>query len=146
MKCIKDVWKWIQKHVINRFVFIGCMGLFIAYQVLKQYYDQFHKNGRSELVADWGVFGDYLAGTLGSIFGFLSFIGVLWAIHLTYEERKDQEIEGKKNDIFKVIEVTHRECISILQISRNSSAFDCYDSPKRLVAVLSGMGVVLPPV
>ena len=29
---------------------------------------------------DWGVFGDYIGGTLGTVFGFAAFIGVLVTI------------------------------------------------------------------
>jgi len=36
--------------------------------------------------ADWGVFGDYLGGTLGTFFGFAAFIGVLVTIAIQREQ------------------------------------------------------------
>lgn len=36
--------------------------------------------------ADWGVFGDYIGGTLNSLFSFFSFLALLYTIHLQQKE------------------------------------------------------------
>lgn len=40
------------------------------------------KSSLSENNSDWGVFGDYLSGALGSILSFAAFVGVLWTINI----------------------------------------------------------------
>ena len=40
------------------------------------------KSGFSESNSDWGIFGDYLSGALGSLLSFAAFVGVLWTINI----------------------------------------------------------------
>lgn len=40
------------------------------------------KSSFSESNSDWGVFGDYLSGALGSLLSFAAFVGVLWTINI----------------------------------------------------------------
>jgi hypothetical protein len=54
--------------------------------VLLPYYLQF----RSLTVADdqtfWGLFGNYVGGTLGGIYGLLAFFGVLYSLHFQHKQ------------------------------------------------------------
>lgn len=93
--------------------------------------------------AEWGQFGDFVGGVTNPLLAFLTFVGVLWTISLTHDERKGQDIQDKKNDIFRVIEIIHSECIDLLRVSRNSSAFDCFESPKQLIEFLKNCPVVV---
>jgi hypothetical protein len=57
----------------------------------------------------WGQFGDFLGGTTNPLLAFLTFLGVLWTISLTHDERKEQKIESEKNDLYRIIETIFRQ-------------------------------------
>ena len=70
----------------------------------------FHRfpGGLSERPEDWGVFGEYVGGVLGSIFAFASFIAVLVALYenraQAAEERRARGIETMMTAFTRIIE------------------------------------------
>ena len=57
----------------------------------------------------WGQFGDFVGGTANPVLAFFTFVGVLWTISLTYDQRKDQLTEAKKSELHNVIDLLHDE-------------------------------------
>lgn len=51
--------------------------------------------------AEWGQFGDFLGGTTNPILAFLTFIGVLWTISITYEQFDNEKSRQKVEDTDK---------------------------------------------
>lgn len=56
------------------------VGLLLFFVVFGLYIFKFGSSGFSDQGSVWGQFGDYLGGTLNPIFGFLSFIALVWTI------------------------------------------------------------------
>lgn len=101
----------------NKFAYLIIFAVLSIFLVVTSfYYNQFHKNGLSKTVADWGVFGDYLGGTLGAIFGSLSFIGVLYTLYqnkLEIEEARKATVDSKltknRDEIYRIIETIYND-------------------------------------
>lgn len=53
----------------------------------------------SARVSDWGEYGDYLGGTLGTYFGFLAFIGVLFTVLLQAQQLDHSRKQSKLDEI-----------------------------------------------
>jgi len=119
---------------------LGLVGFVVLWIIFRAYYTRFDLLLCTE---QWGQFGDYVGGIANPIFGFLTFIGILWTISITYDQRNDQKLEDKKNDIFKVIEIIHAECILILKINKDCIAFDAFESPKELAYYLDKFPVII---
>ncbi|OOZ41660.1 hypothetical protein BOW53_02990 [Solemya pervernicosa gill symbiont] len=99
------------------------------------YYNHFHLQAGHDLSndpADWGVFGDFIGGTLNPIIGLVGVIGLLWTIYqnqkelsatraelrraheIAQEAEERRKIEDNKQDIFRMIELLHRELQELL--------------------------------
>lgn len=70
----------LKRYWTETVVLICCIICFIS---VKYYYDEFSKNGISDKTGDWGVFGDYIGGVLGTILSFFSVI----LIYATYKNQ-----------------------------------------------------------
>lgn len=61
---------------------------------------------RVELSSDqavWGQYGDYLGGTLGTYFGFLAFIGVLFTVLLQHQQLEHTRKQSKLDEIQRFV-------------------------------------------
>ncbi|MCQ9325659.1 putative phage abortive infection protein [Neisseria dentiae] len=77
--------KWYQGLIgLIAFIFI----LLMVAPILVLYYDNFGSRELSESPEQWGQFGDYIGGVLNPIFGFATFIALLYTIKLQTEELK----------------------------------------------------------
>ncbi|MGH1428981.1 MAG: hypothetical protein ACRBEE_13640 [Arenicella sp.] len=80
--------------MVNSIQYIGFISLLI---VSGTYFFHFQKYGISSKPEHWGVFGDYLGGVLGAIFGFLTLLAVLYALYIQ-TDRLDKSIKiSEKN-------------------------------------------------
>lgn len=76
--------KWYKKPIVLGIVVIVAV---IAVMV-SVYFFNFRNRGLSESPEQWGQFGDYIGGVLNPIFGFATFIALLYTIKLQTEELK----------------------------------------------------------
>jgi hypothetical protein len=70
-------WNEIKK---NFFVIIVFTCVILCGYAFYKYYIAFHNNGISKKPTDWGTFGDYIGGIVGTILSFFSVV----LIYLTY--------------------------------------------------------------
>jgi hypothetical protein len=66
-------------------IVIFAAGLFLAVSVLATYFFYFH-GSISDKQDVWASFGSFLSGTLGSLFAFLSFVGILFTVSIQANE------------------------------------------------------------
>lgn len=71
---------WIKKYWTEIIVLSCCIICFVS---LKYYFNQFGKNGLSDNTSNWGTFGDYVGGVLGTILSFFSVV----LIYATYKNQ-----------------------------------------------------------
>lgn len=57
----------------------------------------------SSNASDWGEYGDYLGGTLGTYFGFLAFIGVLFTVVLQSQQLDHSRKQSKLDEIQRFV-------------------------------------------
>lgn len=67
-------------------VFLGILGIILFAVALGLYFFRFGTNSLSENHAAWGVFGDYIGGTVGPLIALLAFLGLLWTIRINERE------------------------------------------------------------
>ncbi|EJL6321731.1 hypothetical protein NMR54_003169 [Vibrio cholerae] len=73
------------KIIKSPFVWILIFSLAVLSAVFGLYFLHFH-GPFSSSQADWASFGSYIGGTLGAVFAFLSFLGLLYTIHIQRRE------------------------------------------------------------
>lgn len=86
----------IQRNLLTLLVGFLLFGLFAATVVFLSYFNMFN-GGLSVKQADWGVFGDFIGGTLNPIFAFLSFIALLMTLLIQNKELVISSEELKKS-------------------------------------------------
>lgn len=76
-----------------------------------------YKFGTDVLVSHekWGQFGDFLGGTTNPLLALLTFLGVLWTISLTHDDRKDQQVQDEKDDLYRIVEAINIEIDNLLK-------------------------------
>lgn len=52
---------------------------------------------------DWGTFGDYIGGTLGTLFAFLAFIGVLFTVYLQDKQLQHARAQSKLEELQRLM-------------------------------------------
>ncbi len=57
----------------------------------------------SQNTTDWGVFGDYVGGTIGTVFAFAAFMGVLATIVLQWRQTSHSEEQARREDVQRLI-------------------------------------------
>jgi len=91
----------------------------------------FESSTLSPEVSDWGQYGDYLGGTLGTYFGFLAFIGVLFTILLQSQQLDHSRKQSKLDEIQRfVADVANKADAFLQQPPKNP--------PQKLQASLQG--------
>lgn len=81
-----------------------CIGSIIPIIVIVLTYVYYLKdNGISGDPANWAHLGDYIGGLLGPIFGFFSFILLLFTLKLSYIEKESIERREKKEEWLSLI-------------------------------------------
>jgi len=77
----------------------------------------------SNIAGEWGLFGDYFGGILNPIFGYLTFMGLIYTIYLqrieinnNYKELNQYEIQRKKEEILQILEIIVNKIEPIVQI------------------------------
>jgi len=94
--------------VNKRLLALAIIGvLFFLFTILS--YVNYFNGGIEPDTATWGEFGDFIGGTVNPIFGFLTFIGVLWTISLTYKELHSQKAQQTKEDIYRLVNLLYVE-------------------------------------
>lgn len=91
------LWDRIERcHYRKKLFALGFVGFVIVTSAIGFYAKTFG----TDILEDyekWGQFGDFLGGTTNPVLAFLTFLGVLWTISITYEqfnnEKSRQEIE-----------------------------------------------------
>ena len=86
-----SLWERIELwHYRKKLYALAFIGLVIVISVIAFYARTFGPN----ILEDhekWGQFGDFLGGTTNPILAFLTFLGVLWTISITYEQFNNQK-------------------------------------------------------
>lgn len=77
------------------------------------YYCKFHKYPLSDSTANWGTFGDYIGGTVGSIF---SLISVLLLYYTFKDQIRNSKIQRFENKYYELIKL-HRDNVDELVLS-----------------------------
>lgn len=86
-------------------VILGLLGLILIPVVFYVYNENVHISVMFG-PAEWGQFGDFVGGVTNPLLAFLTFIGVLWTISITYDQfnnqKSRQEIEDsdKRSEFF----------------------------------------------
>ena len=94
---------------VNRRLFLlGVFGIILFFFTIGCYVVYFN-GGLEPDTGTWGEFGDFVGGTINPVLGFLTFIGVLWTISLTYTELHNQQQQQTKDDLYRLISVLHEE-------------------------------------
>lgn len=72
----------------KRTLFVGAAVAVLAplILVLLPYYLKFRSLDLASDQTFWGLFGDYVGGTLGAIYGLLAFLGVLYSLHFQRQQ------------------------------------------------------------
>src|SRR6185369_1272820 len=92
--------------VNKRLLALAIIGvLFFLFTILS--YVNYFNGGIEPDTGTWGEFGDFIGGTVNPIFGFLTFIGVLWTISLTYKELHSQKAQQTKEDIYRLVNLLY---------------------------------------
>lgn len=98
-----------------RFLIVSSVFLMCIYFTLKIYWDQFHYFGLSNIHANWGTFGDYVGGVLGTIFGLISVI----FLYYTFQEQRKTSIREKfENKYYELIKL-HRDNVAEIGIGND---------------------------
>jgi hypothetical protein len=100
---------------------LGLFGFATIAFTLAAYFLNFHGD-LLDVQDKWGTFGDFIGGTTSPLLGFLTFIGVLWTIHLNQveieesrKESKEQEVNKRQQEIYRIIETIYQSIIQSLQ-------------------------------
>jgi uncharacterized membrane protein len=119
-------------------LFIG--SLIIIWVAVSKYTNQFSGSCSSDQNI-WGVFGDYMGGTLNPIFAFLSFSALLLTIYIqsrelvetrkeikqsreiAFQQKENYQRQADKNDIYKVIELIDQEITEVFNSNSNIEGF-----------------------
>lgn len=96
--------KFERLHYRKKLFALALIGLVLVISAIALYAKTFGTN----ILEDhekWGQFGDFLGGTTNPLLAFLTFLGVLWTISITYEQfnnqKSRQEIEDSdKRSVF----------------------------------------------
>ena len=56
--------------------------------------------------SDWGIFGDYVGGTLGTLFSFAAFVGVLITIRIQDKQLRHQEQQSHRDELQRLLAST----------------------------------------
>lgn len=105
-----------------------CIGSIIPILIIVLVYVYCLKdNGISDDPANWAHLGDYIGGLLGPIFGYFSFILLLFTLKLSYIEKESIERREKKEEwlsLIKHVEMLIREFLNNeVEIARPSDTF-----------------------
>ncbi len=65
---------------------LAIAGFILAIGAYSVWFQLYHGQQLSQNSADWGAFGDFLAGVLGPLFSFLAFLALLFSLRLQSEE------------------------------------------------------------
>lgn len=86
-----SLWDRIDKwHYRKKLYALACIGFVIVVAAIGFYVKTFG----TEILEDheiWGQFGDFLGGTTNPLLAFLTFLGVLWTISITYDQFNNQK-------------------------------------------------------
>lgn len=98
----------------TKLLFLGGLGVVFVGSASGYYV---YKFGTNVLVdhEKWGQFGDFLGGTTNPLLALLTFLGVLWTISLTHDERKNQQAQDEKDDLYRIIETINIEINNLLK-------------------------------
>lgn len=112
-------------------VFVFSVVLLVAYVV------NFRHAPLSDRPMDWGVFGDYVGGALGTVFSFGAFVGVLYTLYHQREQntlqKKQHEAENKQytlNELrgFLTISTDALDAVLYMEIADVSSTVNTIDT------------------
>lgn len=96
-----SLWDKIEKlHYRNKLYALAFIGFVIVVAAIGFYVKTFG----TVIFEDqeiWGQFGDFLGGTTNPILAFLTFLGVLWTISITYEQFNNQKSRQDAEDTDK---------------------------------------------
>ncbi len=86
-----SLWERIERwHYRKKLFALAFIGLVIVISAIGFYVKTFG----ADILVDhekWGQFGDFLGGTTNQVLAFLTFLGVLWTISITYEQFNNQK-------------------------------------------------------
>jgi hypothetical protein len=86
----------------------------ISVIVLALYVYKFGDLPFSSQSSDWGQFGDYVGGTLGTWFAFLAFVGVLGTVWLQYRQLEDAAVRTRLEELQRLINSVSSRADTIL--------------------------------
>lgn len=96
-----SLWVRIERcHYRKKLFALAFVGLVIVISAIGFYAKTFG----TEILVDhekWGQFGDFLGGTTNPVLAFLTFLGVLWTISITYEQFKNEKSRQEIEDTDK---------------------------------------------
>lgn len=113
---------FIKKYWAGFIVILCCMICFLA---IKYYFMQFGEFGFSTKTANWGIFGDYIGGIIGTILSFFSII----LIYATYKNQVSSSILQQFETTFFNLLNNQREILKSLSgMVHNGRPDDSYDT------------------
>lgn len=114
--------KFIRKYWTEIIVLICCIICFVS---LKYYISQFGSNGLSNDTDNWGTFGDYVGGVIGTILSFFSII-LIYAIYKN--QVASSSIQQFETTFFNLLQNQREILKSLKGYVQTDNLFDDYDS------------------
>jgi hypothetical protein len=125
--------------------------LFVAAAVLATalvaglYFISFSHGSRFELSnanLDWGLFGDYVGGTLGTVFSLLAFFGVLCTVWLQASQLDLADKQAQLDEIQRVLATVSTRLDQLLsdQVNHQFKSYKLRSEPANFFRVLSAGG------
>lgn len=113
--------KFIRHYWTELIVLICCIICFVS---LKYYISQFGSNGLSNDTGNWGTFGDYVGGVIGTILSFFSII----LIYATYKNQvASSSIQQFETTFFNLLQNQREILKSLKGYVQTDTVFDDYD-------------------
>lgn len=118
---------WLERHATGIVIGIAVIAVVLGTTILSAYVLFFHDRMISEDPADWAPFGNYIGGTLGTLFAFLALTVLLLSLEVQRRELKATRGELRKsywqakrhnfeNTFFKLLEL-HKLRVDALIVS-----------------------------
>ncbi|PZX57599.1 putative phage abortive infection protein [Algoriphagus ratkowskyi] len=106
-------YRFLKRYVLE---IIICLCIIFCTWTIYKYYDQFGEGGVSNNTNDWGVFGDYIGGIIGSIFTLISAV----LIYFTFKEQRNNSNHEKFENKFYELLKLHKENMSEIRLEDES--------------------------
>lgn len=95
----KSIKAFVSKHSLSIILFVCTIVCFMACYA---YYWQFKQYKLSDSTANWGTFGDYIGGIVGSVFSLISVVLLYYTFHDQIKNSQRQRFENKYYELIKL--------------------------------------------